>query len=274
MVRARFDAKPLAEVRAMMRSAFPCPDRIVTLPVAGAAGRVTAGPVYSSLTIPATEIAARDGFAVVSGETSGRVTRAPSAQEPQRVTRECDPSGYDGRHDEDVNRKDGAWYTKNRCFPENIYIRRLRISGAHAPLGAPGTPCDIGALLFLSAGNLTWVGRPGGEGRPHPDGSELFGRQPPGAGRGCREHTAVCRGTARRGPAPLHPSTGAAATKPLLLRSRAHHGTGIREKRSSPESPPVIGRRRDFPPRRSRDSAMSCPRHRDERVHRARSSAG
>ena len=45
MVRERLLLRPLAEVRDMMLGAFPRPDRTVRVPVAGATGRVTVGPI-------------------------------------------------------------------------------------------------------------------------------------------------------------------------------------------------------------------------------------
>ena len=136
----------------MMRSAFPCPDRVATLPVAGTAGRVTAGPIYSLLTVPATEIAARDGFAVVSGETTGAGGGSPvPLRNPHRVnTGNAIPPGYDAVvMIEDVVR-DGAWSTKRAVLPgEHIHPAgsEIRQGDPILPAGHRIRPCDIGALL-------------------------------------------------------------------------------------------------------------------------------
>ncbi|MDD4567304.1 Molybdopterin molybdenumtransferase [Methanoculleus chikugoensis] len=230
MVRARFDAKPLAEVRAMMRSAFPCPDRIVTLPVAGAAGRVTAGPVYSSLTIPATEIAARDGFAVVSGETlrAGDASPVP-LRNPSRVnTGNAIPPGYDGVvMIEDVIGRDGAWYTKKPVLPgEHIHPAgsEIRRGDLILPAGHRIRPCDIGALL--SCGIVTVDVREVKVGLI-PTGSELVpAGNLPGPGGAVESNTAVA--------AALLGEAGATCTRygivrdePVLLRQAITDG--IRE---------------------------------------------
>ena len=71
MVRERLQLRPLTGVRGMMRDLFPRPDRTIRVPVASATGRVTVTPIHSPLTVPIADIAARDGFAVVSSETRG-----------------------------------------------------------------------------------------------------------------------------------------------------------------------------------------------------------
>ncbi len=153
MVRRRLASKPLAEVRETMRSTFPCPDRTIRVPVAGAAGRVTAGPVYSPLTVPATDIAARDGFAVMSSETlgAGSKTRVP-LRNPHRVnTGNAIPPGCDAVvMIEDVIGRDGAWSTGKAVLPgEWIHPAGTEIRQGELilPAGHPIRPCDIGALL-------------------------------------------------------------------------------------------------------------------------------
>lgn len=153
MMRRRLTVKPLVEVRAMMRSVFPCPDRIATLPVAAAAGRVTAAPVSSSLTIPAEDTASRDGFAVVSGETTSADSECPvPLRNPSRVnTGNAIPPGYDAVvMIEDVVGGDGTWSTKRAVVPgEHIFSAgsEIRRGDLILPAGRRIRPCDIGALL-------------------------------------------------------------------------------------------------------------------------------
>ncbi|ABN56302.1 MULTISPECIES: molybdenum cofactor synthesis domain-containing protein [Methanoculleus] len=153
MVRQRLASKPLAEVREVMRSAFPTPGRTVTLPVADTAGRMTAKPVYSLLTVPEADIAARDGFAVESRETAGASAANPVGLEnPQRVnTGNAIPAGYDAVvMIEDVAGRDGAWSTRKAVIPgEHLHPRgtEIRQGDQILPAGHRIRPCDIGALL-------------------------------------------------------------------------------------------------------------------------------
>ena len=58
-MRQRLNLARFADVQELLHSAFQAAGRSSRIPVADAAGRVTAAPVYSPLTIPATDIAAR-----------------------------------------------------------------------------------------------------------------------------------------------------------------------------------------------------------------------
>lgn len=135
-----------------MRSAFPTPDRTATLPVAGAAGRVTAKPVYSLLTVPEMDIAARDGFAVKSRETAGASAANPvRLKNPCRVnTGNAIPPGYDAVvMIEDIT-DDGTWSTGKAVIRgEHLHPRgtEIRQGDQILPAGHPIRPCDIGALL-------------------------------------------------------------------------------------------------------------------------------
>ena len=153
MVRERLLLRPLAEVRDMMVGAFPRPDRTVRVPVAGATGRVTVGPIHSPLTVPATDIAARDGFAVVSSETCGADDENPVLlREPCRVnTGNAIPPGYDAVvMIEDITGEEGAWFTSRAASPgEHIHPagEEIRSGDLILPAGHLIRPCDIGALL-------------------------------------------------------------------------------------------------------------------------------
>ena len=153
MVRERLQLRPLAEVQDMMRDLFPRPDRTIRIPVAGATGRVTVTPIHSLLTVPMTDIAARDGFAVVSSETRGASDRDPVPLiNPCRVnTGNAIPPGYDAVvMIEDITRKDGVWFTGEAAAPgEHIHPAGEEIACGDLilPAGHLVRPCDIGALL-------------------------------------------------------------------------------------------------------------------------------
>jgi len=152
-VRERLLLRPLAEVRDMIQAAFPRPDRTVRVPVAGAAGRVTATAIHSPLTIPATDIAARDGFAVVSSETAGAADENPvPLRDPFRVnTGNAIPPGYDAVvMVEEITGRDGAWCTRRAASPgEHIHPAGEEIQSGEMilPAGHLIRPPDIGALL-------------------------------------------------------------------------------------------------------------------------------
>lgn len=227
MVRRRLASKPLAEVREMLRSAFPCPDRTVTLPVAGAAGRVTAKLVCSLLTVPETDIAARDGFAVESYETAGASTANPARlKNPCRVnTGNAIPPGYDAVvMIEDVIGEDGAWSTGKAVIPgEHLHLAgtEIRQGDPILPAGHRIRPCDIGALLSCGIAAVdvreVKVGL-------IPTGSELVGAgELPGPGGAVESNTAVA--------AALLGEAGATCTRyaivrddPALLREAVEKG--------------------------------------------------
>ncbi len=153
MMRRCLATKSLADVLDLMRSAFQNTDRTIRVPVAGAAGQVTVRPVHSPLTVPATDIAARDGFAVVSSETA-----EASAKNPVRLKNPCRvntgntiPPGYDAVvMIEDVAGEEGVWTTgKAVLHGEHIYPAgtEIRQGDPILPAGHRIRPCDIGALL-------------------------------------------------------------------------------------------------------------------------------
>ena len=153
MVRERLRLRPLDEVRDMMRAAFPHPDRTIRAPVAGATGRVTAAPVHSPITVPTTDIAARDGFAVVGSETTGADDENPILlRDPFRVnTGNAIPPGCDAVvMIEDVIGEDGAWCTCRAVSPgEHVHPagEEIETGDLILPAGHLIRPCDIGALL-------------------------------------------------------------------------------------------------------------------------------
>ena len=227
MMRERLTLKPLAEVRDMMRTSFVRPNRTVRVPVAGAAGRVTANPVYSPLTVPATDIAARDGFAVVSGETSGAGDgNAVPLRNPHRVnTGNAIPPGYDAVvMIEDVTGGDGAWHTDRAVLPgEHIHPagEEIRSGERILPAGHLVRPCDIGALLSYGITGIDVLAVKVGL---IPTGNEVIpaGRRP-GPGEVIESNTAVA--------AALLDEAGASSTRygivhddPELLRQAIERG--------------------------------------------------
>ncbi len=153
MVRERLALRPLAEVLDLMRNAFPRPDRTLRVPVAGASGRVTARPIHSPLTVPATDIASRDGFAVASSETSGAgyETPVPLKNPCQVNTGNAIPPDRDAVvMFEDITGGDGAWFTSRAVLPgEHIHPagEEILCGDLILPAGHLVRPCDIGALL-------------------------------------------------------------------------------------------------------------------------------
>ena len=152
-MRQRLNLARFADVQELLRSAFQAAGRSSRIPVADAAGRVTAAPVYSPLTIPATDIAARDGFAVKSRETLGASGRNPvRLQNPKRVnTGNAISPGYDAVvMIEDVSGDEGGWSTVKAARPgEHIHPAgvEVRQGGLILPAGHWIRPCDIGVLL-------------------------------------------------------------------------------------------------------------------------------
>lgn len=227
MTRRCLASRPLTEVRELMRSVFPCPDRVISIPVAGAAGRVMAGPIHSLLTVPATEIAARDGFAVISSETLGASERNPiPLQNPHRVnTGNAIPPGRDAVvMIEDITGEDGAWSTEKAVIPgEHVHPAGSEIQRGDQilPAGHRIRPCDIGALL--SYGIATMDVREVKVGLI-PTGSELVGAgECPGPGGAIESNTAVT--------AALFGEAGATCTRyaivrddPALLRQAIERG--------------------------------------------------
>jgi len=195
MVRERLRLRPLDEVRDMMRAAFPHPDRTIRAPVAGATGRVTAAPVHSPITVPTTDIAARDGFAVVSSETTGADDENPILlRAPFRVnTGNAIPPGCDAViMIEDVIGEDGAWCTCRAVSPgEHVHPagEEIETGDLILPAGHLIHPCDIGALLTYG---ITEVDLRAAKVGLIPTGSELVpAGERPGPGEMIESNTAA-----------------------------------------------------------------------------------
>lgn len=179
----------------MIRATFPHPNRTVRVPVSGAVGRMTVGPVSSPLTVPATDIAARDGFAVVSSETADAGDEDPvPLRNPCRVnTGNAIPQEYDAVvMIEDVVLDDGIWSVSkavlsgDHIHPAGTEIRKGEVI---LPAGHLIRPCDIGALLSYG---ITRVDVRAVKVGILPTGSELVpAGERPGAGEVIESNTAV-----------------------------------------------------------------------------------
>ena len=60
------DVQSLDAVHALLQKEFACKPSVTTVPVAGAAGRITASPIFVTYSVPEVHVAAMDGIAVVS----------------------------------------------------------------------------------------------------------------------------------------------------------------------------------------------------------------
>lgn len=218
MVRQHLVLTPLAKVREMMRSVFPVPNRTIRVPVAEAAGRITAGPVYSRLTHPIRDISARDGFAVRSRETAGASGTNPvRLTDPYWVnTGNAIPPGYDAVvMVEDVIAEGDALSTGKAVSPgEHIHPAgsEIREGEMILPAGHWIRPCDIGALLTYG---ITTVDAKEVRIGLIPTGSELVpAGEVPGPGQVIESNTA--------GAAVLLGETGATCTRYEITRDDPH----------------------------------------------------
>lgn len=218
MVRQHLVLTPLAKVREMMRSVFPVPNRTIRVPVAEAAGRITAGPVYSRLTHPIRDISARDGFAIRSRETAGASGTNPvRLTDPYWVnTGNAIPPGYDAVvMVEDVIAEGDALSTGKAVSPgEHIHPAgsEIREGEMILPAGHWIRPCDIGALLTYG---ITTVDAKEVRIGLIPTGSELVpAGEVPGPGQVIESNTA--------GAAVLLGETGATCTRYEITRDDPH----------------------------------------------------
>jgi putative molybdopterin biosynthesis protein len=76
-MRRYLDQVTLERARECMITAFPQPGRTAHVPILEAEGMVTAGPVYASYAVPIADVAAMDGFAICSRDTTGARDQLP-----------------------------------------------------------------------------------------------------------------------------------------------------------------------------------------------------
>ena len=67
----------LEQARSVMKNSFPIPSRTEKVPIMQAAGRVMAAPVHAKYSVPEANIAAMDGIAVRSSDTTGASEQSP-----------------------------------------------------------------------------------------------------------------------------------------------------------------------------------------------------
>ncbi len=154
MVRGNRSLLPLDEAVSRVTRSFQKPDRTERIPVLGSVGRVTCRPVFSLLTLPGADIAAMDGIAVRSIDTSGASARRPAAvPDAVRVnTGNTVPPGYDAVvMIEDVRRdgEEGDWIVRQPARPWQHIRRRgeeIREGATILPAGHRIKTYDIGAL--------------------------------------------------------------------------------------------------------------------------------
>lgn len=163
MVRGNRPLLPLKEAVSRVTRSFPKPNRIERVPVTGSVGRVACRPVFSLLTLPGTNVATRDGIAVLSGDTAGACARRPIAiTDAVRINTGNDvPPGYNAVvMIEDVRQEaqSGAWIVRQPAEPWQ-YVRRcgeeIREGAMILPAGHRVGRYDIGALTTYGITGIT-----------------------------------------------------------------------------------------------------------------------
>lgn len=76
-MRRYLDQVTLERARECITTTFPQPGRTAHVPILEAKGMITAGPVYAGYAVPIADVAAMDGFAVCSRDTTGARDHLP-----------------------------------------------------------------------------------------------------------------------------------------------------------------------------------------------------
>ncbi|ACL15592.1 molybdopterin-binding protein [Methanosphaerula palustris] len=71
------DQVTLGQAIECMITSFPPPERTAQVPILQAKGMITTAPVYAGYTVPSADVAAMDGFAICSRETTGARDQVP-----------------------------------------------------------------------------------------------------------------------------------------------------------------------------------------------------
>jgi putative molybdopterin biosynthesis protein len=144
--------KSLDETREIMKSSFTRPKTIETIPVMESVGKCTQKPLYSSFTVPNTDVASMDGYAVCTSDVSLASDRNPvELVKGMRInTGNAIPAGYNAVVAiEDTYIFDGLIFTRKPVFPwQNIRKKGYEIH-EHAmilPAGHLIRKSDIGPL--------------------------------------------------------------------------------------------------------------------------------
>jgi putative molybdopterin biosynthesis protein len=152
MPRRYLNLTPLSEALAIIRREFPSPGRAETVPLAEAVGRVTAEPLYAGYSVPMTDIAKFDGYAVKSGETLGAQDQRPlPLPEYVRVnTGEVLPPSFDAVVMIEDTWDEGGIPRIRKSAAPGQNVRRagedVRAGELVLPKGHRIRPFDIGAL--------------------------------------------------------------------------------------------------------------------------------
>jgi putative molybdopterin biosynthesis protein len=160
MVRRYLSLLSLAEALRILTTSFVPPDRVETIPVTQALGRVLASPVSATYSVPENNLAAMDGIAVRSDDTAGASDQTPVTLDRfVRVnTGNIVPPGYDAvvmiedtwqEGDRFQVRKAAAPWQHVRTAGEDIREGRLVL-----PRGHQVRAFDIGALATYGVVNL------------------------------------------------------------------------------------------------------------------------
>ncbi|WP_292518059.1 molybdopterin biosynthesis protein [Methanoculleus sp.] len=152
MPRRYLDLTPLPEALAVMQEAFIPQNHVETVPLTLAVGRVTAEPVYAVHSVPRTDIAKFDGYAVKSRETLGAKDQQPLPLGAcARInTGELLPPSFDAVVMIEDTWDDGGrpWIRKSAAPGQHIRHAGEDIQAGELvlPKGHRVRPFDIGAL--------------------------------------------------------------------------------------------------------------------------------
>ena len=152
MPRRYLNLTPLSEALAAMRAAFPPEEHAETVPLRQAVDRVTAKPIYAAYSVPETDIAKFDGYAVKSRETLGAQDQRPlPLTEYARVnTGDLIPPSFDAVVMIEDTWDDGGipWIRKSASSGQNVRHagEDIRAGELVLPKGHRIRSFDIGAL--------------------------------------------------------------------------------------------------------------------------------
>lgn len=152
---------PYEEAMRLVRTSFPGGERTVTVPVTGSAGQVVAVPVYASFSVPGGSIAAMDGIAVRSRDTTGASDQNPVViRDYARInTGNLIPEEYDAVIPvEEISEETGSPAVRKpagqwqwiRPAGEDVREGQVVVARGHRV-----TPFDIGAFVSYGIEDLT-----------------------------------------------------------------------------------------------------------------------
>lgn len=161
MPRRYLNLTPLSEALAAMRAAFPPEEHAETVPLRQAVDRVTAKPIYAAYSVPETDIAKFDGYAVKSRETLGAQDQRPlPLTEYARVnTGDLIPPSFDAVVMIEDTWDDGGipWIRKSASSGQNVRHagEDIRAGELVLPKGHRIRSFDIGALATYGIGRVS-----------------------------------------------------------------------------------------------------------------------